>query len=197
MRNIFALCAFVAFFLTGSFAQQNDLPVTEPGKCYAKCMIPEKFETQYELLPVYTGMEFDDPALTKRSLLVESPGKWVRKMVDNQWVYCLVEAPDYNSLEYVWVVTDTLVVKEYEWKKLPVGQIKVRSLSEDWRQVWCTDKITTDMISKVCAALIEKGYSVPANRDVTEVLFQLVQFQNDNGLPVGYFNMETLAALGL
>lgn len=71
----------------------------------------------------------------------------------------------------------------------------------EWREVVCSNQITSALITQVQRALIAKGYNVgPAGVDNvfgTDTKAALVKYQRDNGLPVGNLDKETLKSLGI
>ncbi len=50
--NLILTAAFMLFLGFASYAQPGDIPNQEPGKCYAKCMIPDEYENQTETIVV-------------------------------------------------------------------------------------------------------------------------------------------------
>lgn len=71
----------------------------------------------------------------------------------------------------------------------------------EWREVVCSNQITSALITQVQRALIAKGYDVGSagvdnvfGNDTKEAL---VKYQKDNGLPVGNLDKETLKSLGI
>jgi len=69
----------------------------------------------------------------------------------------------------------------------------------DWVEVLCETKMTTARIIAIQQALKAKGYDPGPVDDILgpRTRAALIQFQKDNGLPVGNLNMETLGALGV
>ena len=69
----------------------------------------------------------------------------------------------------------------------------------EWREVVCGKDFTPQLNSQIQRALIERGYDVGAvdNQLGPRTKAALVQFQKDNGLPVGQVDYETLRALGI
>ncbi len=68
----------------------------------------------------------------------------------------------------------------------------------DWVEVLCNAKITASKIAEIQQALNARGYSVSVtNRMDTATSSALNSFQNDNNLPTGNLNIDTLKALGV
>jgi hypothetical protein len=69
----------------------------------------------------------------------------------------------------------------------------------DWVEVLCEAKVTASKIMEVQQALKNKGYDPGPLDNVmgARTKAALIQFQKDNGLPVGNLNVETLRALGI
>jgi hypothetical protein len=78
--------------------------------------------------------------------------------------------------------------------------VKQGGMSE-YREVVCAKYVTSQLVRKVQRALIAKGYSVGPARDDNilgkDTRAGLIKYQNDNGLPVGNLNKETLKHLGV
>lgn len=78
--------------------------------------------------------------------------------------------------------------------------VKQGGMSE-YREVVCAKYVTNDLVRQVQRALIAKGYSVGPARDDNilgkDTRAGLIKYQNDNGLPVGNLNKETLKHLGV
>ncbi len=69
----------------------------------------------------------------------------------------------------------------------------------EWREVVCSSDVTTDLVRSVQAALKAKGYNPGPVDNVMGAATKsaLVQYQKDNGLPVGNLDFETLRSLGI
>ncbi|MCB9262632.1 MAG: peptidoglycan-binding protein [Flavobacteriales bacterium] len=72
---------------------------------------------------------------------------------------------------------------------------------DEYREVVCNKNITNDLVRQVQMALMAKGYDVgPARADNImgkDTKNALIKYQQDNGLPVGNLNKETLKHLGI
>jgi len=69
----------------------------------------------------------------------------------------------------------------------------------EWREVLCSNEVTTAVIIQVQNALKQRGYDPGPSDNVlgTRTKAALTKFQRDNGLPVGQLDFETLKALGV
>lgn len=79
-------------FPPGPSSHHDSQMPTEPGKCYAKCIVPNQYDlTERELLE-YTGSDFENP-LVDLIQFQSSPAisKWVKKKADNN---CVSSDPD-------------------------------------------------------------------------------------------------------
>ncbi len=71
---------FCMVFSVSAFAQPSNLPEnTEPGKCYAKCLIPDEFDlatSQIETKAAYTKLDVIAPSTETitRQVMVKAPG---------------------------------------------------------------------------------------------------------------------------
>lgn len=69
----------------------------------------------------------------------------------------------------------------------------------DWVEVMCETKVTTSKIQAIQNALKSRGYDPGPIDNIlgAKTRQALIQFQKDNGLPVGNLNLETMRALGV
>jgi len=78
--------------------------------------------------------------------------------------------------------------------------VKAGGFSE-YREVVCSKNMTNQLVRQVQVALQKKGYTVgPAGVDNVlgkDTRAALIKYQNDNNLPVGNLNVETLKHLGI
>ncbi len=175
MKLYLILCVFFASSVLS--AQPEKVMPSEPGKCYAKCLIGSKYEIETDLEYVYTGSDFSIDGI-------------------EEYIY---ETGD--QVEIYFIVTDTSLVKDYV--ELPFDyevEIQKGGFSE-WREIACAADVTIDLYADVQKALITHGYDVgPDGADgqfgVT-TKSALVQYQKDNELPVGALDYETLDSLGV
>lgn len=69
----------------------------------------------------------------------------------------------------------------------------------DWREIVCGSDMTSSMIRKVQEALKSRGYDPGPidNQYGSQTKAALTKYQQDNGLPVGNMNYDTLRSLGV
>jgi len=80
-------------------------------------------------------------------------------------------------------------------------QLQRKGGFSDWREIVCASDLTPQLIASVQRALISRGYDI-GSAGVDNVFggstkAALRKFQQDNGLPLGSLNIETLRALGV
>ncbi|MBP7477400.1 MAG: peptidoglycan-binding protein [Chitinophagales bacterium] len=70
---------------------------------------------------------------------------------------------------------------------------------QEWKEVLCSNKLTTEKIIEIQTALKSRGYDPGPLDDVLGPITRaaLVKYQRDKNLPVGNLNMETLKSLGV
>jgi Putative peptidoglycan binding domain len=99
---------FCLFVSVGAFAQSDTPPNGAPGKCYAKCMIPDQYEStteQIETRPAYNKTDVVVPNLasTTRRVMIKAAGSKL--------------APTPPALE---TVTEQVLVKAESKKLVPI-----------------------------------------------------------------------------
>lgn len=69
----------------------------------------------------------------------------------------------------------------------------------EWREVLCSDNVTSYTIRQIQQALKDRGYTPGPVDNVlgSQTKAALTKFQKDNGLPVGQLDMKTLKQLGV
>ena len=129
---------------------------SEPGKCYAKCLMPDQFLERQVLLPIYFGTEASAPL--EKHIIVEGrkQSAWVKKKVDKN---CLSSNPDDCLVwcleekiieeESVMCLTDTVGYKSFILKEFTKKQLVQEGGFTDWREVVCENNITKSLILKV------------------------------------------------
>ena len=68
-----------------------------------------------------------------------------------------------------------------------------------WTEILCAEKTTSNKVVEVQRALAARGYDAGAADGILggKTKTALQKFQQDNGLPIGQLNIETLQALGI
>ena len=185
-------------------------PNAEPGKCYAKSLVPDQIEQEYHKLPIYTGSdEQSDKAFLRKASFVIRPAttKWVKKKVDNNChapnpddclVWCLVEEPE--ETKTVTYVVDTTSLKAFLIEEIITERIVQKGGFQQWNEVVCANKIDAHLINQLCQQLFLKGaIDDCADRTKYDPKLQaaLGQYQQQNNLPIGSLNVESLRHLGV
>ncbi|NNC82642.1 MAG: peptidoglycan-binding protein [Flavobacteriales bacterium] len=172
----------------------------DPNDCFVACYeeVPERYTT-------YTSSVVKTPATV---IEVDEPAEYrtiTRKVLKTPATYREEEVP----AEYATVTRKVLVkpatVEERvlmpEFKTITKRRLVKAGEYSDWREVLCENKVTSYTIRQIQEALIDAGYDIgPAGADNVlggDTRAALMQYQRDNGLPVGNLNIETLQTLGV
>lgn len=107
------------------------------------------------------------------------------------------DSRSFQKLATAAAVSSTVVPAEY--KTITKRQLVKAGGFSEWREVVCSSDITTDLVKAVQKALAAKGYDPgPADNVMgAKTKSALIQYQKDNGLPVGQLDFETLRSLGI
>lgn len=185
--SFLAFCSFVS-------AQTE---ISDSDKCYAKCLVPDAYETITDLYPVFTGdASIEEVDLYEKTFEIHPAGtKW--EMIDNTWA--LIEYPaQYKTLS---VMRDTTQSVNYEWKGIESRELIERGGTIEWIEVICESDLTEELIYNVQMALLEQGYFVgESGADGilnSETKSVLRRFQRNNELPGCELDFETLEALNI
>ena len=149
---------------------------SEPGKCYAKCLINSKYETITDMEWVYTGTDFSIDGI-------------------EEYVY-----KTGVEVEVYFVVKDTSIVKYFEEFSFDY-KVQIEEGFREWREILCYKNITVHLYRNIQKALISNGYYVGPNGadgqlDATSRA-ALVHYQKDFNLPIGSLDIETLEHMGV
>jgi hypothetical protein len=174
---------FTLFFLFSSFALTAQTtgdypPNAQPGKCYAKCLVGDKYITEDQEFPEFVGADSTGVFFETVTLVVLKNGK-----------------PQKLELKIV----DTTSTDAYEMLVLPVVVSKEEGGYTEWKEVLCGQKVSVNVVSQIQRALRSRGFDPGPDDGVINVRTKaaLVQFQKANGLPEGALDFETLRALGI
>lgn len=181
-----------------------DMP-TKPGACFARCLMPNVYESTTDTLGIYADNAEIPPHILEEQEVVPATEKWVKKKSeanchssdpDDCLVWCLQTTPAINS--------QPVVTKDNSEKELGyVVQLERKILIKqgghtEWQEVVCENKITPNFTSSLRSALNELGYDAGISEGITSQLKEaLVLFQKENTLPVGQLDFGTLTALGV
>lgn len=179
----------------------------DAGKCYAKCLIQDQYETYEEELMVYTGSDTNVEGIELQTVVFRPATTiWEKKPNPNCksrnpndcLVWCMVDIPEISEDYYV--VKDTNHIKAYKIEVVNYKELVKSGGFTEWREVVCEADISERLYTDIQLALKAKGYGegiVPdgmINRITKEAL---VKYQKENGLPVGSLDYETLDTLGV
>lgn len=203
---------FSFFLICASLSAQPDQGMpNEPGKCYAKCLIQDEYEYYDIQVPVYIG---DDSTIintltTDKTIIIkEESTEWVKREVpaldedgNKHKTWCLVEKP----IEYIYfdqVLIDTTKSTDYVVESVTVYELQKPGGFTDWREVVCEADIDDQLLFSIKKQLEAAGYFnddfIPEDYNaINKVKTALTQYQIQNGLPTGQFDVVSLEALGI
>ncbi len=201
--SILVICLFVQCktrqFNTGS---------SRNGKCFAKCLFIDKVITEIEEFTVYTGNEIEEnvKVVPKEIIVKPSSTKWIKKKANNNClspdpddclVWCLVE--EKPIVRTVLVLSDTTQSQNYKIEKIEKEVNRIQGRSFEWREVACEEDITPYVIGEIQNALKLNQYygGEISNKLDGPTKEALTNFQDNNNLPIGQLDLETLDALGV
>ncbi|MEM9918438.1 MAG: peptidoglycan-binding domain-containing protein [Bacteroidota bacterium] len=218
MKNTFLLlCSMIGFLAIGCHSSQAGLRTYDapsspadfkPGKCYAKCMTPDRYEESTDEYILYTGDASADEVPVETLLVEVQPAttKWVQKRrpggcqsadPKDCMMWCQVEVPaQYKSLK---VLRDTSLSSDYRIERITSKRLLYAGGNMAFREVLCASQLTDRVVFQIQDALVEKGYMQgPTSPTMTTTARQAMnRFQQESGLPVGQFDLETMDHLGV
>ena len=176
-----------------------------PDKCFAPCWVMDLPNPNDNQISEYTGTDKNAIGVKEVEIVLEKETtRWVQKIdyinclsiePSECLMWCIIKVPEVTDIIYV---VDTLIQKNFKpYIYRPEVPYKVNQRYE-WREVVCTDDITEELYEGIRLALKGKGYD-----DMTDAHFNLItmslvlKYQEDNNLPVGYLNLETMESLGI
>lgn len=186
---------------------------SEPGKCYAKCLIPELYESEveYEHFYRYRGDEPFQKGVEEVTFVVKEAGtKWEKKIREKNCisedpedclVWCIIKTPE--ETEAYFEVVDTHTIKDFVLDSVEFQSPRLIQPGgfTEWREIVCETDITSEFYTQVQEALQAQGFDIGPNGADGKVSqytkAALVQFQKKNGYPIGAFDYDTLAGLGI
>jgi hypothetical protein len=140
----------------------NRMP-NEPGKCYAKSLIPYEYETFEEELVVYTGEDNNAEGVElEKIIFIQATTKWEKVKSPNCrsadpndcLVWCLKEVPEVSEEYYI--VKDTNLVKDFEPEIVSFRDLVKAGGFTEWKEVICEADLSPSLISNIQLALVEK-----------------------------------------
>jgi|GEM_PF-1971775 len=182
-------------------------PNAEPGKCYAQCITSDKYSIITEQILEYTGTDYEAEGVQRKTIIL-SPATtgWEKGKADPNcissnpedcMVMCLVDTPEVYETYYI--VTDTLTNKQFKITEIQKKSLVRAGGRTGWVEVLCESDITAKIIKAIQHTLTDYGYSTGSINGVMDAGTRsaLAKYQNNNGLPEGNLNIETLKYLGL
>ncbi len=205
MKLYVLLCVFFATSVL-SAQPESGMP-SEPGKCYAKCLINSKYEIETDMEYVYTGSDFSIDGIEEYVYETGGTIKWMKKRADKNCrsanpedckVWCLSETP--INKEVFYIVIDTSLVKDFV--ELPFDyEVRIEKGGyTEWREIVCAVDVTEDFYRDVQKVLIANSYYHADEADgqlSAASKNALVQYQKDYELPIGALDYETLEHMGV
>jgi hypothetical protein len=180
----------------------------QDGRCYSKCLMPEKHEPDTIEYPVFIGDENEENVDIEIVQVVMRPKTqmWVKKQSDRNCLspdpndcatMCLMEVPE--VIRDVKVLIDTTQTQNYQIQRIYVQKVIKNGGYWEWREVLCEQNITTSVIEHIQKSLIEKGYfeGKATMKFDKNTRSSIVKFQRENNLPIGNLDFETLDVLGV
>jgi len=203
----------ITLFVFGSlnaYAQIKDIPFGdvqpnhELGKCYSKQKIGYKFQFREQEYPIYLGEYHDTLDFIEKIELVISPAY-------KDWIYHGIirdrhgEIADIEVVEIDEEVLELLIVNDLTKTDDYISEFyEIKELIEEggqivWTEILCSSKRSTKIEDQIREELIDRGYytSPNSNENDEKLINAMWAFQNENGLPMGLFNIQTLNILGI
>jgi hypothetical protein len=203
----FLLFLFSIIFSMVSYTQPKPGMRHEPGKCYAKCLISDQYEQKEFTIFEYAGQDFTSPYIVEEIFLISNESlEWVKNKLDPNCLSenkndCLLwQQQKINVIsEKIYIVKDTNRIKDFKKRTISRKILVKEGGFGEWREIVCGTSVTPKLIQEVKNALVAKGYWVDINvktldKDAKSVL---LKYQEDNKLPIGPLDFETLRSLGI
>lgn len=191
-----ALLFTYTYLLSQAQYSEDDPPNREPGKCYAKCLITDKYKSWEKLYPIYLGEYNDSLDFIEEIELVIHPA----------YYNYIKHSPNQNIPEYVpeeifelLIVIDTSKTQDYTWETFEGNELLKKGGYTEWREVLCNSELNVRLRHQIQKALESKGfYTGPIKNIISwEVQNAIKQFQIFNDLAVGSITVEFLDLLGI
>ena len=198
IAGVFTSCKVFQYEETKDFSLSNKNNV-KSGRCYSKCLMPDKYEFHSEQYAVFTGNEFEEQVAIEIMQIELKPKttKSVKKEVDGDLEWSLIEVPAITK--EIKVLIDTTQSQNYKLQRISYEEINDKSRSTEWIEILCKEDITRLILGQIQNSLREKGYYKDENTFELDVSTKssLSKFQYDNNLPIGQLDFDTLYLLGI
>lgn len=180
--------------------KSQDFPfTTEPGKCYAMCMIPAQYEEVEETFAVFIGDSKIHVELDSVYFDVDAnSGKLI--YLGNIKDLSIFQRDNIDKLEKIVFVVNTDNVRSFAKETIAYLKLTREAGFTEWREVLCQSQINKRIIKRIQEGLIDAGYldySEPVTALTEKTKNALVKYQSDLGLPVGQLDVETLKSLDI
>lgn len=182
---------------------------SKPGACYAKCVMPdETIDHLIDVVPVFKGDDnIQDVVLDTVDYEIQRGGtQWIKKKADRNCrsanpddclVWCLVETESIIE-EYI-IVRDTTQTSQFKMTEIFSKTVEKPGGHIAWVEVVCESDITKNLANEIQSFLANENYYTGNITGILgiETKSALKKYQEENGLPVGNLNFETLEAMDI
>jgi len=195
------------------------------SSCYTQCASGIVYEPLSGVFSIYTGKEtINKNIYNELEVIIKPPTtEWCKRKADRNCmsvdpedclVWCLVEIPE--EKETLRILLDTTEIKNFEVRNILPEQkyrivkweglicdidktiIEIEDVEYKEREsveVLCNKKISKSLLNNLKDKLQGKGYF---DEQVGKPLrFHLSKYQEDNNLPIGQLDIETMKALNI
>lgn len=110
---------------------------------------------------------------------------------------CLVDIPAiYETYD---IIIDASINKQFKITEIQFKVLEEAGGRTGWVEILCEKDITYDKIKSLQQALNDRGYNIDIVDGIldSDTKAVLTKYQQDNDLPVGNLNIETLKYLGV
>jgi len=197
---ILILCSLLFGINENLNGQSNDFSFNpEPGKCYAKCAILDKYRTVKETFVVLIEDSNENAQLDSIYFRIEEKsGDTIylgyKKELNN------TQLNNIDHLEKIIIVENESEIDNYIEKTITYQVLEKKGGFTNWVEVLCADRINKRILKRLQESLILNGYldySEPIKELTNKLKKALKRYQVDNGLPVGQLDIETLELLNV
>lgn len=206
------LTSYLCQSQSNSNSEKNDIGkiFKKDGVCYSK-YLKHEYEAKEETYPIFTGTKKKRGVKIKRKTIIlkeGTKGTWEKRKADKNclssdpndcMVWCLVGAIPDETATFAYVKNTD---KTTEWEMQTFTIYKKIDSIEDEVEVVCSARVTDELLYEIQSKLIDLNYlQKPKVKTKINLLKKvkeaLVHFQHNNNLPVGNFDVQTLAKLGI
>ncbi len=169
----------------------------QPRKCYGRCLIPESYDVARDELAIYTGRDNTRSGLDSIYFRFHQDS--------NRWEYIgrFDQLPKMTTsriaeLEKVIIVTDTSTIRDYTLESFEYQFLTQEAGEGEWVEVICNIQNRPQLLARLQRGLVIAGYLRevnPANIVDENMKSAILEFQREQGLPMGQFDIHTIARL--